>query len=108
MITVTAEFRINDGKVAEALAAIEKLVAGVDRDEPGALMYSWHRDVKDPAQVLVFEVYADEEAATVHRASPHLAEFQKAFAGGLFDPGSVKISRFERIAAIDRPYGSVG
>jgi hypothetical protein len=33
-----------------------------------------------------------------------MAEFNKAFgrARGVFDPGSVKISRFERIAAIDR------
>ena len=102
MITVTAEFRINEGKEAEALAAIEKLVASVSRDEPGALTYTWHRDLKDSAQILVYEVYADEEATKVHRASEHFAEFQKAFASGLFDPGSVKISRFERIASIDR------
>ena len=102
MLFVTAEFRINDGKETEALAAIEAVVAGVNRSEPGALTYSWHRDIKDPAQILVYEIYADEEATKVHRASEHLAEFQKAFASGLFDPGSVKISRFERIAAIDR------
>ena len=102
MITVTAEFRINEGKEAEAIAAIEKVVAGVSQNEPGALTYTWHRDLKDAAQILVYEVYADEEATKVHRASEHFAEFQKAFASGLFDPGSVKISRFERIAAIDR------
>ena len=104
MITVTAEFRINEGKEAEALAAIEKLVAGVSENEPGALTYSWHRDLKDSAQILVYEVWADEEATKVHRASEHFAEFNKAFtsAAGIFDPGSVKISRFERIAAIDR------
>ncbi len=104
MITTTAELRINDGKEPEALAAIEKLVAAVNADEPGALMYSWHRDLKDSARILVYEVYADEEAAKVHRASEHMAEFNKAFAraSGVFDPGSVKISRFERIAAIDR------
>jgi len=102
MITVTAEFRINEGKETEALAAIEKLVAGVSENEPGALTYSWHRDVKDPLQLLVYEVYADQEATKVHTASAHFAEFQKAFARGLFDPGSVKISRFERFAAIDR------
>ena len=102
MITVTAEFRINEGKEAEAIAAIEKVVAGGSQNEPGALTYTWHRDLKDAAQILVYEVYADEEATKVHRASEHFAEFQKAFASGLFDPGSVKISRFERIAAIDR------
>ncbi|HEY5638977.1 MAG TPA: antibiotic biosynthesis monooxygenase [Dehalococcoidia bacterium] len=102
MITVTAEFRINEGKEAEALAAIEAVAAGVNKNEPGALMYSWHREIKDPAHILVYEIYADEEATKAHRASEHLAEFQKAFASGVFDPSSVKISRFERIAAIDR------
>ena len=102
MIAATAELRINDGKEAEALAAIEKLVAGVSAHEPGALMYSWHRDLKDPLQILVYEVWADEEATKVQRDSEHMAEFNKAFASGIFDPGSVKISRFERIAAIDR------
>ena len=104
MITATAEFRINDGKEAEALAAIEKLVAAVNADEPGALTYAWHRDLKDEARILVYEVWADEEATKLHRDTEHMAEFNKAFGrtSGLFDPGSVKISRFERIAAIDR------
>ncbi len=104
MIIVTAELRINEGKETEALAAIEKLVASVERDEPGVLTYAWHRDLKEAARIFVYEVYADEEATKVHRESEHQAEFNKAFsrASGVFDPGSVKISRFERIAAIDR------
>jgi quinol monooxygenase YgiN len=102
MITVTAEFRINEGKDAEAVAAIEKLVAAVSANEPGALMYTWHRGLKDAAQVLVYEVYRDDEARQAHRDTPHLAEFQKAFAGGVFDPSTVKIARYERIAAIER------
>ena len=67
MITVTAEFRINDGKEAEAVAAIEKVVAAVNADEPGALTYTWHRDIKDAARILVYEVWADEEATKLHR-----------------------------------------
>jgi quinol monooxygenase YgiN len=104
VITAIAEFRINDGKDAEALAAIEKLVAAVNAKEPGALTYTWHRDIKDAARILVYEVWADEEATKLHRDTDHMAEFNKEFgrARGVFDPGSVKISRLERIAAIDR------
>jgi quinol monooxygenase YgiN len=102
MITVTAEFRINEGKDAEAVAAIEKLVAAVSENEPGALAYTWHRGLKDAAQVLVYEVYRDDEAMKAHMASPYLAEFQKAFASGVFDPSTVKIARYERFAAIER------
>jgi len=68
MITVTAEFRINEGKETEALAAIEKLVAGVSENEPGALTYSWHRDVKDPLQLLVYEVYSPRSTARLRAA----------------------------------------
>ena len=53
MIIAMAEFRINDGKESEALAAIEKLVAAVNADEPGALTYTWHRDLKDASRILV-------------------------------------------------------
>jgi autoinducer 2-degrading protein len=105
MIAITAEFRINEGKDEEAVAAIEKVVAAVNANEPGTLMYTWHRGLKDPAQVLVYEQYADEAAMKAHSSGehgPHLAEFQKAFAAGVFDPSTVKISRFGKIAEIDR------
>jgi quinol monooxygenase YgiN len=65
-------------------------------------MYTWHRGLKDDAQVLVYEVYRDDEAMKAHMGTPHLAEFQKAFAAGVFDPSSVKINRFGKIAEIQR------
>lgn len=105
MIAITAEFRINEGKDAEAVAAIEKVVAAVNANEPGTLMYTWHRGLKDPAQVLVYEQYKDEEAMKAHSTGAHgthLADFQKAFAAGVFDPASVKINRWGKLAEIDR------
>lgn len=105
MIAVTAEFRINEGKEAEAIAAIEKVAAAVSANEPGTLMYTWHRGIKDPAQILVYEHYADEDAMKAHSSGAngsHLAEFQKAFASGVFDPSSVKINRFSKVAEIQR------
>jgi quinol monooxygenase YgiN len=104
VIIATAEFRINEGKEAEAVAAIKKVVAAVNADEPGALTYAWHRDIKDAARILVYEVWADEEATKLHRDTKHMAEFNKEFGRtrGVFDPESVKITRFERVAAIDR------
>jgi quinol monooxygenase YgiN len=99
--TVTAEFRILPGKEAEAEAAIRKVVEGVEKNEPGALKYIWHRGVKDPNQVLVFEIYRDDAARDQHREAPYLKEFQAHF-GTVFDPATVKITRFERIVAVDR------
>ena len=101
MHTITAEFRIFPGKEAEAEAAIRKVVEGVEANEPGAMRYIWNRGVKDPLQVLVFEVYRDDEAREKHGGSAYLKEFQSHF-GSVFDPASVKITRYGRVAAIDR------
>jgi quinol monooxygenase YgiN len=99
--TVTAQFTILPGKEAEAEAAIKKVVEGVDKNEPGAVAYFWHRAIKDPSQVLVFEIWRDDAAVEAHRGTPHLTEFQSLF-GAVFDPASVKLTRYERIAAINR------
>ena len=101
MHTITAEFRIFPGKEAEAEAAIRKVVEGANANEPGLLRYIWNRGIKDPNQVLVFEIYRDDEAREQHSGTPYLKEFQALF-GTVFDPATVKITRFERIAAVDR------
>lgn len=101
MRTVTAQFTILPGKEAEAEAAIKKVVEGVDKNEPGAVAYFWHRAIKDPSQVLVFEIWRDDAAVEAHRDTPYLTEFQSFF-GTVFDPASVKLTRYERIAAINR------
>jgi quinol monooxygenase YgiN len=101
MHTITAQFRIIEGKEAEAEAAIKKVVEGLDANEPGALKYIWHRGVKDPNQVFVFEIYRDDEALEQHRGTPHLKEFQALF-GTVFDPATTKITRLDRIASVER------
>jgi quinol monooxygenase YgiN len=101
MQTVTLTFTILPGKEAAAEAAIKKVVDGVDKNEPGALAYHWYRNLKDPAQVLVFEVWKDDEAIETHRGMPYMTEFQSVFAT-VFDQASVKRTRYERIAAITR------
>jgi quinol monooxygenase YgiN len=101
MHTITAEFRIIEGKEAEAEAAIKAVVASVEANEPGTLKYIWHRGVKDPNQVLVFEIYRDDAAREQHRGTPYLKEFQALF-GTVFDPATTKITRLDRIAAVER------
>ena len=101
MHTITAEFRIIPGKEAEAEAAIRKVAQNVEENEPGALKYIWHRGAKDPLQILVFEIYKDDEARTQHGASDYLKEFQSQF-GTVFDPATVKLTRYDRIVAVDR------
>jgi quinol monooxygenase YgiN len=103
MRTVVAKFRVLPGKDDEAEAAMKKLASAVDAAEPGALLYIWHRHVKDPSQIMVFEVYADDDAVAAHRASPHLAEFVALFSrGDIFDADSTTLDRYDRFAAVQR------
>jgi len=101
MNTVVARIKILPGKEAEAEAAMQKQAASVEANEAGAHAYIFHRNLKDPADVVVFEIYADDEASAAHRAQPHMAEFAALF-GTVFDPAAVKIERFERIAGFSR------
>jgi quinol monooxygenase YgiN len=101
MISITASFSIMPGKEAEAEAAIRKVADAVSEKEPGCLVYTWHRGVKDPMQVLVFENWRDDEALKEHRTQPHMAEFSGLF-GTVFDPASVKIDRWEKFASLSR------
>ena len=65
MNTILARFNIIDGKEAEAEEAMQKQAASVESTEPGALTYIFHRNRKDPSEITVYEIYADD--ATMRR-----------------------------------------
>ena len=101
MNTVLARFNIVAGKEAEAEEAMKKQAASVESAEPGTLAYIFHRNRKEPSQITVFEIYADDDASTAHRDTEHMGTFRSYF-GSLFDPATVKIERLERIAGFTR------
>jgi quinol monooxygenase YgiN len=101
MNTIIARFRINAGKEAEAEDAMKRQAAAVEANEPGALAYIFSRNAKEPAEITVFEVYADDDAVAAHRGTQHMADFGGLF-GTVFDPASVKIERMERVAGFSR------
>ena len=101
MNTILARFKVTAGKEAEAEEAIKKQAASVESAEPGTLTYIFHRNRKDPTEITVFEIYADDDASTAHRGTEHMAKFASHF-GSIFDAQSVKIDRLERIAGFSR------
>lgn len=101
MNTILAKFKIQPGKEAEAEEAMKTQAAAVEGNEPGASSYIFLRNRKDASEITVFEVYADDDAVTTHRATPHMAQFGSLF-GSTFDPASVKIERLERVAGFSR------
>jgi len=102
MITILARFKVQSGKETEAEQAVRDMAAAVQANEPGAVTYLFHRSQRDPNEITVFEVYADESAFSTHGQTPHMAKLRSAF-GQVFDPASVKIERLERVAGFVRP-----
>lgn len=75
--TVIAKLRAAPGK-ADALAALlREQAAVVRREEPGCLAYVPYRDATDGDAFVFYEVYRDQAAFDLHRASPHLAAFRE-------------------------------
>jgi quinol monooxygenase YgiN len=99
--TIVARFKIQEGKEAEAEEAMQKQAAAVEAGEPGALAYIFNRNRKEPLEITVFEVYADDDAVQAHRGTDYMAAFSGLF-GTIFDPASVKIERMERVAGFMR------
>jgi quinol monooxygenase YgiN len=99
--TVIARFRIKEGKEEEALERLRAMAAAVEANEPGALAYVCHRAIDDPAEVIFFEVYKDDEAFGGHMQTPHMGEMRAAF-GEVFDPTQLKIERLERVGGFAR------
>lgn len=101
MITVLARFRMQPEKEAEALEALRKMVAAVEANEPGAVVYSCNRGKGDPLQVCFYEVYRDQEAFDAHSKTPHMSEMRAAFARTM-DRASFSVEMLDQIAGFVR------
>jgi quinol monooxygenase YgiN len=68
-VTVIARVKVRAGREAEAEAAFRRHVEHVRREEPGTLVYLFHRSRKDPTLFLFYERYADAPAFDRHGKS---------------------------------------
>lgn len=64
-----AKLTAKEGTRDDLLAAIRKMVAYVDSDEPGTEIYAAHEDVNDENVVWFYELYTDSDAQGVHGGS---------------------------------------
>ena len=101
MITIIFRIKIKEGKEAEALAEIEKMVSAVEANEPETLAYVFHKLQDDPMQLVLFESYVDDDAFQAHMKTPHMAAFQ-ASVRDAFDTSEIQVTRLERIAGVVR------
>jgi quinol monooxygenase YgiN len=100
MITQLAKFKLNMEKEAEAVEALKELTAAVEQNEPGVLAYICHRSVKNPDELVFFEVYKDDDALKAHSKTPHMGKMRMAFAT-LFRP-PLEVTRLDRVGGFAR------
>ena len=101
MTAILAQFKLKPDKQAEAEAALAEMVAAVEANEPGAVLYIAHRSQKDPTLIIFFEAYADGDAFTAHTQTPHFQNLQRVLAQ-VADLSTVRIERLDRVAGFAR------
>jgi quinol monooxygenase YgiN len=68
-VTIITRLVANPGRRADLMAEFAELHDRVAEEE-GTLVFAMHEARDEPDVVVFYEVYADEEALRVHRASP--------------------------------------
>jgi quinol monooxygenase YgiN len=76
MIVVTGEFRMPVERRAEAVEAMDRVVAATLK-EAGCIAYSYAEDIREAGLFRVSELWESREALCAHFAAPHMAEWQK-------------------------------
>ena len=73
-VKIIAILTAKPGKAADLRILLDGMIEP-SRAEPGNLRYDLWRDQADPARFVLDELYADSEAVTAHRASPHFRTY---------------------------------
>ena len=97
MYIVAVRFEISPEHAASFRAAVSKNAAASEATEPGCRQFDACFNA-DGTNCFLYEVYQDEAAFGVHRASAHFATFSQAI------EGSVVNKRLELYDLPDNPY----
>ena len=76
MIFITARFRIRP-EDADRWPEISRAFTEATRAEPGCLWFDWSRSIEDPAEYVLVEAFADDDAGAAHVQSDHFKAAQK-------------------------------
>jgi len=100
MILVIAKLTVQEGKEDDFKAAGAEMVAAVKASEAGrTLQYTLTQNQKNSSEFYFIEKYADADAATQHRTTPHMTAFGARI--GPLLAGRAEITRLDTIAAVD-------
>jgi quinol monooxygenase YgiN len=81
---VLARWRAREGELAKVEAVLRKLAPAI-RSEPGNEQFIVHRMAENPNEILLYEVYASEQAFLDHRQTPHFIQLVQETAAPLLE-----------------------
>lgn len=73
-VKIIATLKASPGKTDDLSALLDGML-DPSRAEPGNLRYDLWRDREDPTVFALDELYADMDAVTAHRATPHFQRY---------------------------------
>lgn len=76
-----AELQIDPGQLEEYIAALREGIETAIRLEPGVLTLYAVSVKNDPAQIRIFEMYADASAYEAHLQTPHFKKYKTGTQG---------------------------
>ncbi|MGN6357660.1 MAG: putative quinol monooxygenase [Novosphingobium sp.] len=76
MILVTGKFRLPPDRLAEARAALRRVIEAT-RAEPGCLDYAYAEDLLEPGLIRVSEKWEGREALATHFEAAHMKQWQR-------------------------------
>jgi len=94
MISVIAGFAVKDGKEAECLDIVKKLVEATQK-ENGCIMYECFKSTDDPKKFVIMEKWESKEALDAHMATAHFKEYVPVLDS--LSAGGVSVSTYSGI-----------
>jgi quinol monooxygenase YgiN len=91
---IVAKIKVKEGKTVEFETAALRLVAAVEANEPGCMLYKLHR-TEDPLLYVFVERYESEDAMKAHRGYAHFRELGAAM--GEYMAGPPEIMRLPQV-----------
>ena len=93
--SIVATIKVKAGHEADFEAIARKLVAAVNANEPGCILYTLNRG-DDSATFVFMERYKDEDAVKAHRGTEHYRTLGKEM--GAHMDGAPEILRMKEVA----------
>ena len=101
MVTILFKMKAKEGKEQEVVERLKKMSAAVEAEEPDTLAYIFHQSQQDPKELVLFEVYANDDALQNHMKTPHMMELRDGL-GDIADLTQVSADRLDRVAGFVR------